>query len=102
MLGLLVRVVIGVVTARAGGKAAYGVYKYITRDSARSEINEKIEDNDGFKNAFKAKVKSKKNESISFSVIDEWDEPLGVVDLDGDEISSDIEVGDVIILKEVC
>lgn len=94
MLGLLARVVIGV----AAGAAAYGVYKYITRDSAKTEIKEKIEYNNEFQNAFKAKVKSKSGETISFTVMDKWDDPLGAVDLVGDEISSDIHVGDEIVL----
>lgn len=102
MLGLLARVVIGVVAAGVVGATAYGVYKYITRDSAKNEINEKIENNDKFQDAFKAKVKSKSGETISFTVMDEWDKPLGDVDLVGDEISSDIHVGDKIVLKEVC
>lgn len=97
MLGLLARVVIGV----AASVAVYGVYKYITIDSAKTEINEKIKDNDEFQDAFKAKVKSKGGETISFTILDEWDEPLGDVDLVGDEISSDIHVGDEIVLKEV-
>lgn len=102
MLGLLARVVIGVVAAGVVGCIAYGVYKLITRDSAKSEINTKIQDDDQFKDAFKAKFKQKKDEAFTFTVMDEWDEPLGDVDLEGDEISSDIEVGDEIILKDAC
>lgn len=102
MLGLLARVVIGVVAAGVVGGIAYGVYKFITRDSAKSEINTKIQDDDQFKDAFKAKFKQKKDEAFTFTVMDEWDEPLGDVDLEGDEISSDLEVGDEIILKDAC
>lgn len=102
MLGLLARVVIGVVAAGVVGGTAYGVYKLITKDSAKSEINTEIEGRDQFKNAFKAKYMQRKDEAFSFTVMDEWDEPLGDVDLEGDEISSDIEVGDEIILKDAC
>ena len=90
MLGLLARVVIGVVAAGVVGGTAYGVYKLI------------IQDDDQFKDAFKAKFKQKKDEAFTFTVMDEWDEPLGDVNLEGDEISSDIEVGDEIILKDAC
>ncbi len=102
MLGLLARVVIGVVVAGAVGGVTYGVYKLITRDSAKREINEKIEGNEQFKDAFKAKFKQKKDEAFTFTVMNEWDEPLDDVDLEGDEVSSDIEVGDEIILKDAC
>lgn len=102
MLGLLARVVIGVVAAGVVGGTAYGVYKYITKDSAKNDINSKIQDDDQFKEAFKAKFKQKKDEAYTFTVLDKWDEPLGDVDLDGDEISSDIEEGEEIILKDAC
>lgn len=102
MLGLLARVVIGVVAAGAVGGVSYGVYKLITKDSSKTEINEKIEGNEEFKEAYKAKVKEKKDNAVSYTVMDEWDEPLGDVDLEGDEISSDIEIGDEIILKDAC
>lgn len=102
MLGLLARVVIGVVAAGVVGGTAYGVYKLITKDSAKSELNEKIQGEDRFKEAFKAKFKQKKDETFTFTMMDEWDEPLGDVDLEGDEISSDIESGVEIILKDEC
>ena len=98
MLGLLARVVIGVVATGVVGSAAYGIYKYITRDSAKSEINTKIQGDDVFKDAFKAKYKQKKEGAFNFTILDELDEPLGDVDLEGDEISSDLEIGDEIIL----
>ena len=100
MLGLLARVIIGVAIAGAAGATVYGVYKYITRDTARDEIKEKVQDSDVFKEAFKAKYKEKSEngEIFTFEVMDKWDEPLGDVDLYGDEIASDIEIGDEIIL----
>ena len=100
MLGLLARVVIGVAFAGAAGAAAYGVYKLLTRDNVKEEINSKVENNDAFKDAFKAKYKerSENGETFTFEVMDKWDEPLGNVDLHGDEIASDIEIGDEIIL----
>lgn len=98
MVDLLARVIIGIVSVGVVGGAAYGVYKLITRDSAKSEITSKIQDDNIFKDAFKAKYTQKKSEAFTFTVMDEWDEPLGDIDLTGDEISSDIEIGDEIIL----
>lgn len=119
MIGLLARVIIGVAAVGAVGGTAYGVYnvyKLITRETAKKEIISQIEKNDDFKNFFKAKCMQKKNEAININAMDEWDEPLkddeaiiftvmdkwdnpiGDVVLYGDEISSDIEIGDEIIL----
>ena len=118
MLGLLARVVIGVALGGLAGAATYGVYIRLTRDTVKKEINEKIQNSDVFKDAFKAKFKGKNEngetftfedmdkwdeplgngETFTFEVMDKWDEPLGDVDLHGDEIASDIEIGDEIIL----
>lgn len=77
----------------------YHVYRILTRDSAREEINAIIKNNDKFKDAFKAKYEQK-SETYNFCIMDKWDEPIGDIDLDFDEISSDIKVGDEIILEE--
>lgn len=42
MLGLLARVIIGAVVAGAAGTAGYAVYKLLTRDKVKEEINEKL------------------------------------------------------------
>ena len=100
MIGLLARVVIGVASAGLAGATTYGVYKCLTRDTVKEEINEKVQDSDAFKDAFKAKFKERNEngETFTFEVMDKWDEPLGDIDLDGDEIASDIENGNEIIL----
>lgn len=90
MIGLLARVVIAI--AAAG--AAYGIYRIITRDTISSEIKA----HEVFKDAFKAKYEEKKDRAYTFTVMDEWDKPLGSINLEGDEISSDINIGDEIIL----
>lgn len=95
---LLAKVIIGVVTIGAVGATAYGVYKLITRESARKEINAKIQEEDIFKEAFRAKVIQKQEKSIGLKMLDSWDDPLGYMRLDGDEVSSDIKIGDEIIL----
>lgn len=98
MLLVLAKVIIGVAAIGAGGAAVYGVYKLITRESARREINIRLQEEDIFKEAFKAKVIQKQEKSIGLEMLDSWDEPQGYMHLDGDEVSSDIEIGDVIIL----
>ena len=102
MIGLLARVVIGVVLAGATGAAANGVYKCLTRETAKEDINEKVKDMGILEVAFKAKVTSKEQDenggTVRMDVMDRWDEPLGDVELHADEISSDIVIGTEIIL----
>lgn len=103
MLGLLVRVVIGIVAAGAAGAAGYAVYKLLTRDTVKEEINEMLEDRDSevFKKAFAAKVKKKQNESITVDILDEWEEPIATdMEVEGDEVSDEIHVGDIISLVD--
>lgn len=102
MLGLLARVIIGAVVAGAAGTAGYAVYKLLTRDKVKEEINEKLADEDPelLENAFSAKVKKKQNESISVDILDKWDEPIADMDIRADEISDDICVGDIISLVD--
>ena len=97
---LLAKVVIGVVAGGIVGAAACGVYKYITKDSAKEEIKEKLntEEEDIIHKAFKAKVKEKDGHSVSFDILDEMDEEMCNIDIYGDEISNDIDLGTEIIL----
>ncbi|MCR5701153.1 MAG: hypothetical protein K6G76_03290 [Lachnospiraceae bacterium] len=112
MIGLLTRVVVGAAFAGAAGLALYGVYKVLTRESIKEEINKKIEEQNVdlvdeekneafFMNAFKAKYKGKveTGETFSFQILDEFDEPIGDVDIDDyDDIADDIEIGEEIFL----
>lgn len=103
MLGLLARVIIGAVVAGAAGAAGYAVYKLLTRDKVKEEINEKLEDQDSelFKKAFAAKVKKKQSESITVDILDEWEEPIATdMEVEGDEVSDEINVGDIISLVD--
>lgn len=103
MLGLLARVIIGAVVAGAVGPAGYAVYKLLTRDKVKEEINEKLEDQDSelFKKAFAAKVKKKQSESITVDILDEWEEPIATdMEIEGDEVSDEINVGDIISLVD--
>ena len=100
MIGLLARVVIGVVVGGIAGAATYGVYKYLSQDNIQEEINDKVKENDVFKEAFKAKVKEKSEngETLTAEVMDQWDAPLGDIVIHADEISDDIKIGDEILL----
>lgn len=104
MLGLLARAVIGVVAAAAVGGTAYAVYKLVTKDTVKEEVTEKVamENPEAFEKMFSAMVKEKSenNEVVTVDVLDQWDEPLTEVEISGDEIASDINVGDKIILRE--
>lgn len=106
MLGLFARVVIGVVAAAAVGGTAYAVYKLVTKDTVKEEVTEKVamENPEAFEKMFSAivKEKSENNEVVTVDVLDQWDEPLTEVEISGDEIASDINVGDRIILREDC
>lgn len=101
MVGLLFRVVVGVAAAAVVAGTAYTVYKRITKDNVKEEITKKLEleDDNIMKKAFNAKIKQKSQNSVKFSILDEWDKPLTVVDIQGDEIADDIRVGDVIDLR---
>jgi hypothetical protein len=96
----LLKVLVGIATVATVAMAGYEIYKIIDRKSAKDEINRKIEEKDFFQEAFKAKVKEKGNTYISATVLDKWDMPLGEVEVTGDEVSDDIQVGDEIILTD--
>lgn len=103
MLGLLARTIIGAVVAGAAGAAGYAVYKLLTRDKVKEEINETLEEQDSelFKKAFAAKVKKKQSESITVDILDEWEEPIARdMEVEGDEVSDEIHVGDIISLVD--
>ena len=103
MLGLLARVIIGAVAVGVAGAAGYVVYKLLTRDKVKEEINETLEEQDSKLNqkAFAAKVKKKQSESITVDILDEWDEPIATdMEIEGDEVSDEIHVGDIISLVD--
>lgn len=102
MIGLLFKVAVGVVATAAVVGGAYAVYKYVTKDSLKKEITNEInlEDEEIIKKAFAARVREKSPNSVKVSILDEMDEPITEVSIDGDEISEDIHVGDIIELRE--
>lgn len=103
MLGLLARVIIGAVVAGAAGAAGYAVYKLLTRDKVKEEINETLEvqNSELLKKAFVALVKKKQSESITVDILDEWEDPIATdMEVEGDEVSDEIHVGDIISLVD--
>lgn len=103
MLGLLARVIIGAVVVGGTVGAGYAVYKLLTRENVKEEINETLEDQNSelLQKAFAAKVKEKQSESITVDILDEWDEPIATeMEIKGDEVSNDIHVGDIISLVD--
>lgn len=102
----LTRVIIGVVAGGIViGGAAVG-YKYITRDTIKTETieqlnrKEKIEGDEtiAFKEAFKAKVKACSKSAVSLDVLSSFDEKIDEVEIEGDEVADDIKVGEEILL----
>lgn len=101
MLDILGKIVLGAIVGAAAVGVTYSAYKIITKETAKEDITKVIQeqpDTELFQRAFKAKYMKQKEDAFSFDILDEWDEPLTNVDLEGDEISSDIKIGDVIYL----
>lgn len=92
MVGLLFRVVVGVAAVAVAGGAVYA-YRCITKDKIKEEIEMKH-----IANVMKALIKEKSKNSVKISILDEMDKPLDEYEMHGDEVSSDINVGDVIEL----
>ncbi|MCQ2234881.1 MAG: hypothetical protein MJZ24_09115 [Paludibacteraceae bacterium] len=62
------------------------VTKSIIAKKAKEEYN----------NAIKIKIKSKNTKRVNVGIFDRYDDHLGDMSLEGNEVSSDIRVGDVI------
>lgn len=97
MIGILARVVIGVALS---GIAGAMVYKCLTPDTVKQDIQEELREQDTLEEAFKAKVRKKSKHTISVTVLNDMDKPLCNLNLEGDEVSDDIHVGDEILLKD--
>lgn len=110
MVGILLRVLRGVILARA----AYMVYKTLTREQIRKDVVEEIGDSEDT-NVVDIIIKAKLNKGDYFTVgdIDRWaKEPTVIVDvrdesenaifkdiiISGDKFEDDIRVGTVISL----
>lgn len=106
MLGLLLRVAIGVTAAVAAGAIAYTVYKRITRKTIAEEARkqcekEDISENDILKKALKAKITEveKSQGTVTVDILDGWDnEVLSDVEIHGEEIDGSLRKGQEIRL----
>lgn len=103
MLGLLLRVAVGVVFGAATAYAGYTVYKKITKKELVKEATKKIMDNDLFQDALKAKITAieKSGCVITLDILDNFDKPiLEDVDVHGEEIDNNIKIGQEIMLYD--
>ncbi len=100
-MDLLLRLLVGVAVGGLVGAAGYGVYKLITSDSLKEDVKDDLreQDEDLLQKAFKAKVKEKENDEVTLDIFDEWSsDPIAETTIHGDEVASDIYVGQLIYL----
>lgn len=103
MLGLLLRVAVGVVAAAAVATAVYTVYKYVNHRVLVEQAKRELLENDLFTQALKAKITDIDRSSgvVSLDVLDHFDDPvMDGIQVHGEEISSSIHRGQVILLDE--
>lgn len=101
MLGLLLRVAVGVAVAAVAGAAAYTIYKKITKKTLVEEANKQLIENDIFQQALKAKIIEVERSSgtVTLDILDRFDEPvLEDIEVHGEEIDSSIKKGQKIKL----
>ena len=93
-MSLLLWALLGAVT----GAVVYTVYvNYITKQSALEAAKSKMSSSE-IRNAFKAKVKNKTSTSIKLDVLDAMSNSVCEVDITGEEVASDIRIGDTIAM----
>lgn len=91
LLGTVVKLAIG---AALAGAAIYLTVKVINKQTIKKKLQEEIENNEDFKDAFKAKVVKKSQNSISLDVLSSWDSVVVEdVQIKGEKVASDIKVG---------
>lgn len=90
LLGTVLKIAIG---AALAGTAIYLTVKVINRQTIKKKLQE-IAKNEDFKDAFKAKIVKKSQNSISLDVLSSWDSVVVEdVQIKGEKVSSDIKVG---------
>lgn len=100
-MDLLLKLLVGVAVGGVVGALGYGVYKLITSDSLKDDVKDDLREQDEelFRKAFKAKVKDKGNEEVTLEIFDQWDsDPITETTIHGDEVASDIYIGQLIYL----
>lgn len=101
MLGLLLRVAVGVVVGAAAAYVAYTVYKKITKKELVEEATKQLMENDLFQEALKAKITDvdKSGGVVTLDILDDFDEPvLEDVEVHGEEITGSIRKGQEILI----
>lgn len=102
-MDLLLKLLVGVAVGGVVGALGYGAYKIITSDSLKDDVIDDLreQDEDLLKKAFKARVKDKGNDEVTLDIFDQWSSnPITQTTIHGDEVASDIYIGQVIYLKE--
>ena len=80
-------------------------FKARVKDKGNDEVTQDIfdqwsSDEDLLKKAFKAKVKDRGNDEVTLDIFDQWSSnPITQTTIHGDEVASDIYIGQVIYLK---
>ena len=91
LLGTVLKIAVGVALA---GAAIYLTVKVINTQTIKKKLREEIENNEDFKDAFKAKVVKKSQNSISLDVLSSWDSlVIEDVQIKGEKVADDIRVG---------
>lgn len=96
MLGLLLRVAVGVVAAAATAAVVYTIYKKVTKEALVKEATKKLEENNLFQDALKAKITEVEKSSgvVTIDILDRFDDPvLEDVEVHGEEIDSSLRKG---------
>lgn len=103
MIGLLIRVAVGVIAAAATAAVVYNVYKRVTKKEIIEEATKQLEENDLFKDALKAKITEveRSNGVVTIDILDSFDEPIMVdVEVHGEEIATNLKRGQEILLDD--
>ena len=91
LLGTVLKIAVGVALA---GAAIYLTVKVINKQTIKKKLREEIENNEDFRDAFKAKIVKKSQNSISLDVLSSWDSVVAEdVQIKGEKIADDIRVG---------
>ena len=84
-MDLLLKLLVGVAVGGVVGALGYGAYKIITSDSLKDDVIDDLREQD----------------EVTLDIFDQWSSnPITQTTIHGDEVASDIYIGQVIYLKE--
>lgn len=83
-----------IVLGIAAAGAAIAITAIVVHKITKSIIAKKAKEK--FRNAVKAKIKSKTTKKVNVGIFDSQENHLGDIPFEGEEVASDIRVGDVI------